>query len=106
MNILIIITFTNNAMPSSNWGASVSPWKSWRFLCSHGEPREIKKIPGDSWGRNYDNVTAQVLETLLEMRTQRMGLIQTEDQLRFSVEALILALKRLQGEVSGGLEMF
>ena len=40
----------------------------------------------------------QVLETLLEMRTQRMGLIQTEDQLRFSVEALILALKRLQGE--------
>ena len=42
---------------------------------------------------------AQVLETLLEMRTQRMGLIQTEDQLRFSVEALILALKRLQGEV-------
>ena len=48
-------------------------------------------------------MTAQVLETLLEMRTQRMGLIQTEDQLRFSVEALILALKRLQGEVSGGL---
>ena len=41
---------------------------------------------------------SQVLETLLEMRTQRMGLIQTEDQLRFSVEALILALKRLQGE--------
>merc|ERR1712110_483853 len=39
-----------------------------------------------------------VLETLLEMRTQRMGLIQTEDQLRFSVEALILALKKLQGE--------
>ena len=35
----------------------------------------------------------------MEMRTQRMGLIQTEDQLRFSVEALILALKKLQGEV-------
>jgi len=44
---------------------------------------------------------ALVLETLLEMRTQRMGLIQTEDQLRFSVEALILALKRLQGEEDG-----
>ena len=28
-----------------------------------------------------------------------MCLIQTEDQLRFSVDALILALKRLQGEV-------
>jgi len=44
---------------------------------------------------------ALVVETLLEMRTQRMGLIQTEDQLRFSVEALILALKRLQGEEDG-----
>jgi len=41
---------------------------------------------------------ALVLETLLDMRSQRMGLIQTEDQLRFSVDALILALKRLQGE--------
>ena len=68
---------------------------------SPGKSKKFLGIPEDSWGRNYDNVTAQVLETLLEMRTQRMGLIQTEDQLRFSVEALILALKRLQGEVSG-----
>ena len=66
----------------------------------------VHEIPRNCWGflRSEDhNVYAQVLETLLEMRTQRMGLIQTEDQLRFSVEALILALKRLQGEVSGHL---
>lgn len=43
-----------------------------------------------------------VLETLLEMRTQRMGLIQTEDQLRFSVEALVVGVHRLLGEELGG----
>ena len=58
-------------------------------------------ISGNSFGFlgiAGDQCDSQVVETLLEMRTQRMGLIQTEDQLRFSVEALILALKRLQGE--------
>lgn len=39
-----------------------------------------------------------VLETLQGMRTQRFGLIQTQEQLRFSVDALVLGVKRLQRE--------
>jgi len=36
-----------------------------------------------------------VLETLMNMRTMRAGCIQTESQLRFSVEAILLGLERL-----------
>ena len=38
----------------------------------------------------------KVMETLLDMRTYRMGLIQTSDQLQFSVEAIIQGLKSLE----------
>ena len=34
-----------------------------------------------------------IFDTLLEMRTQRWGLIQTEQQLKFSVDAIIAGLK-------------
>ena len=34
-----------------------------------------------------------IFDTLLEMRTQRWGLIQTEQQLKFSVDAIIHGLK-------------
>jgi len=37
-----------------------------------------------------------VMETLLDMRTYRMGLIQTSDQLQFSVDAIIQGLKSLE----------
>lgn len=40
----------------------------------------------------------KVMETLLDMRTYRMGLIQTADQLQFSVEAIIQGLKSLEVE--------
>jgi hypothetical protein len=36
-----------------------------------------------------------VVEMLLDMRTYRMGLIQTEDQLRFSVDAIVQGVKQL-----------
>ena len=87
--ILLIITITP-PMSSSNLWRPLGPraWGSLEVLGGHVQ------IVGDERIR----MLVQVLETLLEMRTQRMGLIQTEDQLRFSVEALILALKRLQGE--------
>ena len=45
-----------------------------------------------------------VIESLLEMRTYRMGLIQTEDQLKFSVDAIVQGVKQLgleQGEKRG-----
>lgn len=42
-----------------------------------------------------------VLDTLMDMRAQRMGLIQTEDQLRFSVDAIVLGVKRLQAAEGG-----
>ena len=38
----------------------------------------------------------KVMETLLDMRTYRMGLIQTSDQLQFSVAAIIQGLKSLE----------
>ena len=38
----------------------------------------------------------KVMETLLDMRTYRMGLIQTSDQLQFSVSAIIQGLKSLE----------
>jgi len=38
----------------------------------------------------------RVLDTLVEMRTYRMGLIQTEEQLRFSVDAIVEGLKMLR----------
>jgi len=44
---------------------------------------------------------SSVVESLLDMRTYRMGLIQTEDQLRFSVEAIVKGVKKIgleQGE--------
>ena len=43
----------------------------------------------------------KVMETLLDMRTYRMGLIQTSDQLQFSVEAIIQGLKTLEVENGG-----
>ena len=36
-----------------------------------------------------------IFDTLLEMRTQRWGLIQTEQQLKFSVDAIIHGLKNI-----------
>jgi len=44
---------------------------------------------------------SSVVDSLLDMRTYRMGLIQTEDQLRFSVEAIVKGVKKIgleQGE--------
>ena len=38
------------------------------------------------------------METLLDMRTYRMGLIQTSDQLQFSVDAIVQGLKTLEIE--------
>ena len=38
---------------------------------------------------------SSVVESLLDMRTYRMGLIQTEDQLRFSVEAIVQGVKKV-----------
>ena len=40
------------------------------------------------------------METLLDMRTYRMGLIQTSDQLQFSVDAIVQGLKTLEIEKS------
>ena len=37
---------------------------------------------------------SKVVEMLLDMRTYRMGLIQTEDQLRFSVDAIVQGGKK------------
>ena len=37
----------------------------------------------------------EILEMLLQMRTCRMGLIQTEEQLKFSVKAIIEGVKML-----------
>ena len=45
---------------------------------------------------------SSVMETLMNMRTYRMGLIQTEDQLRFIVDAIVQGMKQLgleQGEI-------
>ena len=36
-----------------------------------------------------------VVEMLLDMRTYRMGLIQTDDQLRFSVDAIVQGVKQI-----------
>ena len=44
---------------------------------------------------------SKVVEMLLDMRTYRMGLIQTEDQLRFSVDAIVQGVK--QEEKKAGL---
>ena len=38
---------------------------------------------------------SKVVEMLLDMRTYRMGLIQTEDQLRFSVDAIVQGVKQI-----------
>ena len=46
---------------------------------------------------------SKVVEMLLDMRTYRMGLIQTEDQLRFSVDAIVQGVKQEQGEKKAGL---
>jgi len=40
-----------------------------------------------------------IVETLLDMRTYRMGLIQTEDQLRFSVDAIVQGVKNMGVEL-------
>ena len=47
-----------------------------------------------------------VVETLLDMRTYRWGLIQTEDQLKFSVDAIVQGVKQMglkQGEKKEGM---
>ncbi len=41
-----------------------------------------------------------VQEVLLELRKYRMGLIQTYDQLKFSYEAIIEGMKRMNNDVS------
>jgi len=38
---------------------------------------------------------SRVVEMLLDMRSYRMGLIQTEDQLRFSVDAIVQGVKQI-----------
>ena len=48
---------------------------------------------------------SRVVEMLLDMRTYRMGLIQTEDQLKFSVDAIVQGVKQMglkQGEKKEG----
>ena len=45
---------------------------------------------------NKDLNLKVVFDTLMEMRTFRRGLIQTEQQLRFSVEAIVQGLKSLE----------
>lgn len=47
-----------------------------------------------------DSGPGKVIEVLLEMRRQRMGLIQTPDQLRFSYQAIVYGAHKL-GEVNG-----
>ena len=46
---------------------------------------------------------SSVVEMLLDMRTYRMGLVQTEDQLKFSVDAIVQEVKQEQGEKKAGL---
>lgn len=41
-----------------------------------------------------------VQDVLLELRKYRMGLIQTYDQLKFSYEAIIEGMKRMNNDVS------
>jgi len=56
-------------------------------------------------GMGEELSVSTVVETLLDMRTYRMGLIQTEDQLRFSVDAIVQGIKQLgleQGEKKAG----
>ena len=43
-----------------------------------------------------------VLDTLLDLRTYRKGLIQTEQQLKFSADAIIQGLKELDLTPSNG----
>ncbi|KAK7073147.1 Tyrosine-protein phosphatase non-receptor type 2 [Halocaridina rubra] len=47
-----------------------------------------------------DSGPGKVIEVLLDMRKQRMGLIQTPDQLRFSYQAIVYGANRLS-EVNG-----
>lgn len=42
-----------------------------------------------------DNGKSKVVDILLDMRKQRMGLIQTHDQLRFSYQAIVYGAHKL-----------
>lgn len=46
----------------------------------------------------------KVAEVLLDMRRQRMGLIQTHDQLRFSYQAIVYGSRRLS-EMNGKVSL-
>jgi len=67
--------------------------------CSAGIGRSGTLILVDSClvlaGMGEELSLRRVVETLLDMRTYRMGLIQTEDQLRFSVESIVQGVKQL-----------
>ncbi len=47
-----------------------------------------------------DPTSVRIQEVLLEMRRDRMGLIQTADQLRFSYLAVIEGAKYIMGDTS------
>jgi len=73
--------------------------------CSAGIGRSGTLILVDSClvlaGMGEELSLSMVVGILLDMRTYRMGLIQTEDQLRFSVDAIVQGIKQLgleQGE--------
>eukprot|EP00092_Neocalanus_flemingeri_P030624 GFUD01033252.1.p1 GENE.GFUD01033252.1~~GFUD01033252.1.p1 ORF type:complete len:379 (-),score=103.23 GFUD01033252.1:121-1257(-) len=73
--------------------------------CSAGIGRSGTLILVDSClvlaGMGEELSLSMVVETLMNTRTYRMGLIQTEDQLRFSVDAIVQGIKQLgleQGE--------
>jgi len=68
--------------------------------CSAGIGRSGTLILVDSIlvmaSRKIEITMRKVMETLLDMRTYRMGLIQTSEQLSFSVDAIVQGLKSLE----------
>jgi len=68
--------------------------------CSAGIGRSGTLILVDSIlvmaSRKVEITMRTVMETLLDMRTYRMGLIQTSEQLSFSVDAIVQGLKSLE----------
>jgi len=67
--------------------------------CSAGIGRSGTLILVDSSlvlaARGEELSISSVVESLLDMRTYRMGLVQTDDQLRFSVDAIVQGVKEM-----------